>query len=71
MNKPNRTIHALLARELTPDEIQRVSGAGELVQTTTEPTYGDTSGGWWDSRNHGVPGGADDDGSWDGDQVEE
>ncbi|MBV2150699.1 MULTISPECIES: hypothetical protein [Sphingobium] len=60
-----RSIHSLLARELTISEIKMVSGGqtcGEgNTEVTTEPTYCDTAGGSpWDTSDR-----CDDDGSWD------
>lgn len=64
MSDSVRSIHALLARELTISEIDLVSGGcGEAgTNVTTEPTVCDTSGSTnpWDTSDR-----CDDDGSWD------
>jgi hypothetical protein len=70
----SRSIHTLLARELTTSEINQVSGGDPIcgegaTDVSTEPTYGDT-GGWgcytppWETSDRCWTDN-DDDGSWD------
>ena len=77
MANQSRSIHTLLARELSLDEINKVSGGDPIcgegyTDSSTEPTWGETE--QWECRPPRWPGDttcdpvqipADDDGSWD------
>jgi hypothetical protein len=65
MSTSIRSVHTLLARELTNSEIDQVSGGGYCAEgqseITTEPTVCDTThSGPWDTSDR-----CDDDGGWD------
>ena len=48
MPNPSRSIHTRLARELTPEELNQVSGADGETGVSGEPTWQDSTQ-WYDT----------------------